>query len=71
MRILLQLQKLLGGELIRALKISEVAEILGIPERTAYHLVKVNPSLEAIKVGRHLRVMSDSLEAWIQSKKTP
>jgi excisionase family DNA binding protein len=53
---------------IRALTIKEVAEHLGVSERTAYHYAKTEKSLKAVKIGRHIRVMSHDLEAWIKKQ---
>jgi excisionase family DNA binding protein len=52
----------------KALTVRQVAEVLGISERTAYFYAKTEAALGAVKIGRHIRVMESDLQAWARSK---
>lgn len=46
--------------------VSEVAEILKLPESTVYEYIRKN-LLPHFKVGKHIRIREDDLKKWIES----
>lgn len=46
--------------------VSEVAEILKLPESTVYEYIRKN-LLPHFKVGKHIRIRDDDLKKWIES----
>jgi excisionase family DNA binding protein len=59
----------LGGS-NRLLTVAQVAEYLGIPEKTLYQ--RWRPwGLTAYKVGRHLRFRERDIESWLERQEVP
>ncbi len=53
----------------RLLTASQVAEILGIARLRVYRYVATG-ELQAVRIGRSLRVPSEALEVWLRAKAT-
>ncbi len=53
----------------RLLTAAQVAEMLGIARLRVYRYVATG-ELQAVRIGRSLRVPSESLEVWIRAKTT-
>ena len=55
------------GEIVPMIyTVSEVAEILKLPESTVYEYIRKN-LLPHFKVGKHIRIREDDLKKWIES----
>ncbi|WP_206448167.1 helix-turn-helix domain-containing protein [Agrococcus sp. KRD186] len=54
----------------RLLTLLEVAEVLGTGERMARRIVSER-RVPVVKVGRHVRVWSDDLDAYLESNTEP
>lgn len=44
--------------------IKEIAKILGVSERTAYHHCSVTKNFKVLKVGRCVRISKQSFDDW-------
>jgi excisionase family DNA binding protein len=53
----------------RLLRVSEVADILGVGSTTAWALV-ANGNIPSVKIGRSRRVRAHDLEDWIDGRET-
>jgi len=51
----------------KLLKLSEVTQILGIGRSTVYELV-ARRELPSMRIGRCIRVSSESLEKWVKER---
>ena len=51
----------------KALSVKEVAELLQVPERTIYHLIKTGRGPRTYKLSRHIRILPSELSAWVRS----
>jgi excisionase family DNA binding protein len=49
------------------LSFTEIAELLGIPARTVYHLNQAGDGPKAVRVGRAFRVAQSDLESWLKN----
>lgn len=47
------------------LRVTEVAEVLGISRATAYKLM-ADGTLPVVKIGRSVRVPTDALQKWVR-----
>lgn len=47
--------------------IKEIADILGISERTAYHICSKTKDFKVMRLGRTIRVHKASFDAWFTS----
>ena len=52
----------------RLLSLSEVAEILGVPEATLYRWRYLGEGPPGYKVGRFVRYRQSAVEAWLESR---
>ncbi len=55
----------------RLLTLPEVADHLGVPLQTVYQWRSRGDGPRGIKVGRHVRVRRDDLEAWLREHADP
>lgn len=56
----------------RLLTLAEVAEYLGVPEKTIYVWRSAGrPAPRGIRVGRHVRFKREDLDRWIEGQSDP
>jgi len=48
------------------LSVKQVADLLQIPERTMYHLIKTSRGPKTYKFSRHIRVQRADLNEWVR-----
>lgn len=57
----------MGGEEKRLLRVTEVAQLLGISRSYAYEMVQ-RRQLPALRLGRAIRVPLGALERWLEER---
>lgn len=57
------------GKSIVIYSIAQLAEVLGISQRSAYNLIAGGNGPKHIRVGRHIRVTQKDLLEWLESQR--